>query len=162
MTANELPAQPAPYIPAQQRNRPFGVTILAILQILGGLGMLLLSLLFFGLAALFGTSTMFPEFRDMLPQWFVDMGTVAFLVLAIIVLIVAIISFLLARGFLHGKRWARMVGIVLAALEIVGAVVTAVASGNVSNIASVGFTAIIPIVILLYLMLPNTKAWFTQ
>jgi cytochrome bd-type quinol oxidase subunit 2 len=162
MASNQQPVQPAPYYPAPTRHRPIGVTILAILQILGGLGLLLLSFIFFGLAALLGSASLTPEIRDQIPQWFLNLGSTVFLIVGVIILIFAIISFLLARGFLKGKRWARTVGIVLAVLEILGAITTAIASGNVNQIATVGFTAIIPIIILLYLMLPNTKAWFAQ
>lgn len=156
------PAQPAPYYPTPQRHRPLGVTILAILQILGGLGALLISLAFFGLAALFGSADFITQYRDQISQWILDLGTTFFLVMGIVFLVFAIISFILARGFLKGKRWARTVGIVLAVLEIASVAFTAVASGNVLNIATIGFSALIPILILLYLMLPNTKTWFTQ
>lgn len=162
MTVNQ-PAQPAPVYPAQfHRHRPLGVTIMAILQILGGIGLFLLSLVMFGLAALFGTMNLFPQVKDALPQWLINVGTMAFIVAGIVLLIFAIINFLLARGFLKGKRWARIFGIVVAVLEIIGVVVTAVSSGSVAQIANIGFAALVPLLILLYLMLPNTKAWFTQ
>lgn len=154
---------PSPSYPAQaHRHRPLGVTLMAILQILGGLGLLLLSLVMFGLGALFGTMEIFPEIRDLVPQWLIGMGTVAFIATGLVLLIIAIFSFVLARGFLKGRAWARVLGIFLAILEIIGVIYTAVNSGNVSQIANIGFAALIPIIILLYLMLPNTKAWFTR
>lgn len=162
MTTYQPPAQPAPYYPAPQRHRPIGVTILAILQILGGLGALLISLGMFGLAALFGTTEFLNQYGDQISQWILDLGTTFFVVMGVLFLIFAIVSFILARGFLRGKRWARIVGIILAVIEIASVIITAISSGNVLNIATVGFSALIPIIILLYLMLPSTKAWFTQ
>ncbi len=161
MTSYQQPSPPA-YYPAPQRHRPLGVTILAILQILWGLLVLLVSFALFVLAFLFGATNFITPYLDQIPRWIVDLGATFFLVMAVIALIVALISFALARGFLKGKGWARTVGIILAVLEIASVVFTAVASMNVLNIATVGFSALIPIVILLYLMLPNTKAWFTQ
>jgi lysylphosphatidylglycerol synthetase-like protein (DUF2156 family) len=135
---------------------------MAILQILGGLGLLLLSFVMFGLGALFGTMNLFPEIKNALPQWLVNVGTIAFIVAGFVLLVLAIINFLLARGFLRGKRWARVFGMVIAILEILGVIFTAITSGSTSQIANIGFAALVPIIILLYLMLPNTKAWFTQ
>jgi hypothetical protein len=163
MSTNAMPAQPAPVYPAApHRHRPLGVTLLAILQILGGIGLFLLSLVMFGLGALFGTMSAFPEIEQQLPQWFVNVGAIAFISVGVFLLILAIVNFILARGFLKGKRWARMFGIIVAFLEILSVVITAVSSGSLTQVASIGFGALIPILILVYLMLPNTKAWFTQ
>jgi hypothetical protein len=162
MTNYQPPAQPAPFYPQAPRHRPIGVTILAILQVLFGLLMLLTSFVFFGLAAIFAMPDFINQVRDQLPQWLLNMGSGVFLVVGLVILLVAIISFLLARGFLRGQRWSRTVGNILAVLEIISIVFTAAASLNVANIASAGFSAIIPVIILLYLMLPHVKAWFTQ
>jgi hypothetical protein len=138
------------------------VTILAILEILGGLLSLLASFGFFVLAAIVGSQDLKNQLGPNVPQWIIDNGPTFFAGIGVVFLIFAIVAFLIAWGFLRGKRWARIVGIVFAILNIAGSLVSALVSGNVFNIATVGFSVIIPVVILLYLMMPNTKAWFTQ
>jgi hypothetical protein len=140
-----------------------GVTILAILDILYGILLLIGSLAFVAVAFLFGSQ----EFIDMLgqnnvPQWLIDAGSVFFGVLGVVLLIMAIIAFLLAWGFLKGKRWAWWLGVIFAVLNILGSIVSAVGTGTLSGVATLGISILIPVIILIYLLLPTTKAWFTQ
>jgi hypothetical protein len=140
-----------------------GVTILAILDILYGILLLIGSLAFVAVAFLFGSQ----EFIDMLgqnnvPQWLIDAGSVFFGVLGVVLLVMAIIAFLLAWGFLKGKRWAWWLGVIFAVLNILGSIVSAVGTGTLSGVATLGISILIPVIILIYLLLPTTKAWFTQ
>ncbi len=162
MTTYQPPAQPAPYYPAPQRHRPLGVTIMAILEILGGLGALVVSLAMFVVAALATSQEIINQLGPDVPQWIIDAAPALFAVLGAVFLIIALVSFLLAWGFLRGKRWARMVGIVFAAISIIMNVATAIISLNAIGLATLGFSVIIPVVIILYLMMPSAKAWFTQ
>jgi hypothetical protein len=162
MSTYQPPSQPAPYYPEPRRHRPIGVTILAILEILTGVLSLLASFGFFVLGAIVGSQDLKDQLGPNVPQWILDNGPVFFAGIGVLFLLFAIVAFLLAWGFLRGKSWARVVGIVFAVLNIAGSIVSALVSGNVVNIATVGFSVIIPVVILLYLMLPSTKTWFTQ
>lgn len=82
--------------------------------------------------------------------------------MGVVILIFALVAFLLAWGFLKGKRWARTVGIIFAILQIISVVGSTLATGAISGFASLGVSIIIPILILIYLMMASTKAWFTQ
>lgn len=156
------PVQQPPYYTAPPRHRPLGVTILAILEILYGILVLLGALGLFAVTAFIGSQ----QFLDMLgpnvPQWLIDAGPTVFAVLAVVLLIMALIAFLLGWGFLKGKHWAWVLGIIFTVLNILGSVVSAVFSGSLVSIATLGFSILIPVLILIYLLLPHTKAWFTR
>lgn len=155
--------QPYPQQYPQPRNRPLGATILAILAALSGLFYLLVSLSSFALAALFASDALLAEIEKQMgyaiPQYLVELGTIFFAVLGVLILIVAILSFLLTWGFWNGKKWSR----VLAIIFLVFSIVTAVIGGLGSfDFLSLGVAIIIPVLALVYLYLPEAKAWFTQ
>jgi hypothetical protein len=112
-------------------NRPTGVTVLAILEILGGLAGL-------GIGAAF-------------------IGSVSTLrsALGAFALIVGILSLVLGIGFLGGKGWAWTLGIVVGVLNIISSLVQT-ALGSYSSIIGIIF----PIIIIYYLMRPHVKAFF--
>jgi hypothetical protein len=154
------PYQPyPPYAP--YRKRPLGVTLLAILEILAGLFSLLASFGLFAIAALINVEEVRQQVSDQLPQWILDNAPVIFGVLGVVFLITAIVALVLAWGFLKGKRWARIVAIVLVVLGIINTVVQAILLGGTS-VLTVGISIIIPVLIVIYLQMPNVKAWFTQ
>lgn len=160
----DRPPQPVqgPYHPPEQRQRPFGVTLLAILNILYGIVLLIGSLALFAAAFLFTSQ----EFIDMLgpnvPQWLIDAGPLLFGALGVMLLIMAAIAFLLAWGFLRGKRWSWWLAIIFAVLNILSSGVSAIGAGTLGGVATLGASILIPVIILVYLLLPTTKAWFTQ
>ncbi|MBI0584527.1 MAG: hypothetical protein ISF22_09920 [Methanomassiliicoccus sp.] len=156
------PAQYTPAYPVQPRKRPLGVTILAILEILGGLLLLLAAFGMFAIAALTGTQEFIDALGPNVPQWLLDSGPVLFGVAGVVLLIMAVVAFLLAWGFLKGKRWAWILGIIFSVLNIASSVVTAVFSGSLASIATLGLSILIPVLILVYLLLPSTKTWFTE
>jgi len=164
MTYDQPPPQPVqgPYYPPVQRHRPFGVTLLAILEILYGIVVLLGGLVLFGVAYLVGSQDLIDQLGPNVPQWLINAGPALFGALGLVLVIMAIIAFLLAWGFLKGKHWAWVLGIVFMVLNILGSVISAVGSGSLSGIATLGFSILIPVIILIYLLLPSTKAWFTQ
>lgn len=166
MTVSEPPPyQPPPqpaYTVAPPRHRPLGVTILAILMILYGIVVLLGALALFGVAAFIGSQQFFDMLGPNVPQWLIDAGPTIFAVLAVVLLIMALIAFLLGWGFLKGKHWAWVLGIIFTVLNILGSVVSAIFSGSLASIATLGLSILIPVIILIYLLLPNTKAWFIR
>lgn len=163
MTYDQPPVpQQGPYYQPVRRDRPIGVTILAILMILYGVFILIGSLALFGLAALTSMQDFIDQLGTEVPQWLLDAGPVLFGAAGVVLLIMAIIAFLLAWGFLKGKRWAWIVGIIFVVLSILSSIVSAVFTGSLVSIATLGLSILIPIIILVYLLLPSTKAWFVR
>jgi hypothetical protein len=155
------PQQPqAQYYPPVRR-RPLGVTIMAILMILYGILMVVVSLALFGLAALSSMQEIIDQLGTDIPQWLIDAAPIYFGIAGVVVLIFAIIAFLLAWGFLKGKRWAWIVGVIFVVLNIISTVISAIVTGSLAGIATLGLSILIPVIVLVYLLLPSTKAWFT-
>jgi len=144
----------------QQRQRPIGVTILAILEVLVGILALFGSLGMFALAALLNSADFMEQLNEMgqqIPQFLIDSGPMLFLILGVVLLVFAIVAFILAWGFLKGKKWAWWLGVIFSVLQIISGAFSLLTSG-VSGILSIA----IPILILVYLMMASTKAWFNQ
>jgi hypothetical protein len=128
------------------RIRPKGVTALAVLQILLGLGALLMgagSVMLMGMAGAYAPTAPL-EASGMLGALSGVMG--------IIFLLVAVISFVVAWGYLAGKPWARIVGIVFAALDgLYG--LTSMPGGLL--------TVVIAALMIYYLTRPTIIEWFS-
>jgi len=119
-----------------------GVTILAVLEILGGLLALLGGLGIMAVAGIAGASY---------SGVFGALGSL----LGIIFIIVALISFAIAWGFLGGKSWARTLGIIFAAIEALYGLLGLI-GGNWSSL----ITIIIGALIVYYLMRPDVIEYF--
>jgi uncharacterized membrane protein YfcA len=167
MTANQpypAPAPPPypvypvnpPYQPV--RNRPLGVTILAILEILGGIFELILAVGFFLIAALVNLADVRNRIGTSVPDWVLNNAPLIFGALGLFFLIMAIISFVLGWAFLKGKNWARVLAIIFLVISIIGSVLGII--GGVS-IFSVVVSVALPIIIVYYLSMPRVKLWFT-
>src|SRR5216683_4016480 len=133
-------------------KRPTGVTVLAILEILGGLAGLVGGAALIGVAALVSSS----NFATLYPQ-LAGIGSVSTLLYALgaLALIFGILGVVLGIGFLGGKGWAWTLGIVVGILNIVVSIAET-AIGSSSNIIGIIF----PIIIIYYLMRPHVKAFF--
>ncbi len=133
-------------------KRPTGVTVLAILEILGGLAGLVGGAALIGVAALVSSS----DFATLYPQ-LAGIGSVSTLLYALgaLALIFGILGLVLGIGFLGGKGWAWTLGIVVGILNIVVSIAET-AIGFSSNIIGIIF----PIIIIYYLMRPHVKAFF--
>jgi len=133
-------------------KRPTGVTVLAILEILGGLAGLVGGAALIGVAALVSSS----NFATLYPQ-LAGIGSVSTLLYALgaLALIFGILGLVLGIGFLGGKGWAWTLGIVVGILNIVVSIAET-AIGFSSNIIGIIF----PIIIIYYLMRPHVKAFF--
>jgi hypothetical protein len=133
-------------------KRPTGVTVLAILEILGGLAGLGGGAVLIGVAALVSSS----NFAALYPQ-LAGIGGVSTLLYALgaLALIFGILGLVLGIGFLGGKGWAWTLGIVVGALNIIVSLVET-GIGFYSSIIGIIF----PIIIIYYLMRPHVKAFF--
>jgi hypothetical protein len=132
-------------------KRPTGVTVLAILDILGGIVGLAAGALFIGIAALASSS---------LAAQYPALGTISGIAsilyaLGALALVLGLISIVVAIGFLGGKGWAWTLGIVVSVINIIVSIVETVI-GFSSNIVGIVFS----IIIIYYLMRPHVKAYF--
>jgi len=124
-------------------ERPFGVTILAVLAIIEALGC-------FGMAALVGA--LFAMIEASVPEasgMFAGIG----LIVTAIAAIVGLIYLLIAWGLWTGQGWAWIVTLIFTILGLIGSV-----------IALIAIVGIVPLVInilmLYYLTRPHVKAFF--
>lgn len=126
----EIPTPTTGYS-AASGDRPLGVTILAILQILGGI----LSI-FAGLASI-ALAPMFPGME------------LLFMAIGALVLVLGFLALIVGWGLYTMKSWAWMLAMILNILNIILAVV----QGNYIGI-------IIPLIIVLYLNQADIKSRF--
>ncbi len=128
------------------RTRPTGVTVLAILEIIGAILSLIGAMAFFALGALVGVETEFEAMGGLLAAAGVAFGG--------LLLILALVGFVLAYGFWTGKGWAWILGIIFSIIGIIIGLVSII--GNPSSVIGI----IINGLILYYLTRPHVKAWF--
>jgi uncharacterized membrane protein (DUF2068 family) len=121
----------------QQKHRPLGVTIIAILTIIGGIGFLAS-----GIAAVVAA----PFLSDM-------EGLSAGIGAALMALGIA--YFVMAYGLWKGKGWAWTITLVLSFIGIVLGIASIV-TGNIGAV----FHLIINIIVVYYLYRPNVKMFF--
>jgi len=123
-------------MPNGTRERPFGVTLLAVLYILEGIFVLLIPVLFsLVLSSFLGEMGGFLDFSDL-----AAVSITCWLFFGII----ALLYFLIAFGLLAGKGWARIIAIIFA---IIG-------------LFNIPIGTIISIIILIYLFRSDVKAYF--
>jgi hypothetical protein len=154
------------------KARPTGVTIIAILNIIGGAIMLFGAITLIAIGAILPTlpPTTFnqsglqgnltagqvpvppPGVPPMVSQSLLGGIGIAF---GIVLLALAIVSFVVAYGLLKGLGWAWTVTIILSIISIVFNAIS-IAAGNISAIISI----IISGIIIYYLYRPHVKAYF--
>ena len=136
------------------KSRPTGVTIIAILNIIGGIIMLIIG---FGLAAI---SSILPTMTAIDPNASGQMALAGLLgpagvALGGIFIILGIISFIVAWGLLKGKGWAWSLTMILSIISIIISIVSLV-GGNFGGVVNI----IISGIIIYYLYRPHVKAFF--
>jgi len=136
------------------RRRPFGITLLAIVQIVSGLQSLLGMVWLFAISANADTAGI----QDALiaNPWVAENAEALFFWLGIVYMVLGLAALALAYGYLKGREWARRRGRNIAILAIVLAVLTMILA---ANLAPVG-TMIFNLVIFVYLGRPKIKAFF--
>jgi uncharacterized membrane protein (DUF2068 family) len=129
------------------KPRPFGVTILAALEVILGVLVLLggLTIVFAG----FRLSEMFPQVR-----WFPARMTGV----GIALLVFAVIDFALAIGIWVGKRWAWIAGLACAALGIMLGILSLFLRPGIGELVAL----VLDLVIIYYLMQPKVQAYFPK
>jgi hypothetical protein len=153
------------------KTRPTGVTIIAILNIIGGIIMLFGAIALIAIGAILptlppsafnqpqlqgnltpGQTTPIPPDASMVPQSFLGGVGIA---IGGVLLALAIVSFVVAYGLLKGLGWAWTVTVILSIISIVLNAIS-IAAGNIASIISI----IISGIILYYLYRPHVKAYF--
>jgi len=133
-------------MPLQRPNRPFGVTLLAVLHILQ------MILYFIIGVALIAVGALLPRFLLRLPRF---VGGIVGLIGGVLV-IIALLYLLLAYGLWTGRAWAWTISLVIAGLAIVFSLIALVVRGGVGGL----ITLVLNGVVVYYLMRPNVKAFF--
>ena len=141
-------------------RRPFGVTVLAILQTISGIQLLIQSLLFF----VFATITSSPEVQESLSS-FADENLVRnlptiFALLGIVFLVIALLSFHIARGYMKGYEWARVRGRKVAVVAIFFAVISLLLMPARADPGAPVWTILFNVFILAYLGRRRVKTYF--
>lgn len=138
-----------------QKPRPTGVTIIAILNIIGGIIMLIAGIAVVAVGSLlpgvFEEGMMETGALGM-PSALVGGAAVA---VGAVIIALGIFSFVVAYGMLKGMSWAWTLTVVLSVISIVLNAVS-LASGNFGGIVNI----IISGIVLYYLYRPHVKAYF--
>jgi hypothetical protein len=114
-----------------QRNRPLGVTIIAILAVIGGIGSLLSGLTVLAIVPILG------------------------IIFGGILIIIGLAYFVVAYGLWKGLSWAWVLTLIVSVIGIIvglGSIVV----GNVGAL----FHVIVNAIVIYYLYRPNVKAYF--
>jgi Predicted membrane protein (DUF2127) len=155
------------------RSRPTGVTIIAILTIIGGAFSLIFGTGLITLGAVLPTlpPSVFnqsqiqgnltggqappipPGTPPMAVQSFLGGLGIAF---GAVLVAIGIVSFIVAYGLLKGRGWAWTVTIILSIISIVWNAITIATAANFGGIISI----IIDAIIIYYLYRPHVKAYF--
>jgi hypothetical protein len=153
------------------KSRPLGVTIIAILNIIGGVLMLIFGIGVVILGAIVPTlpPSAFNQSQvqgnltagqSPIPTGAPPMALQSLLgglgiAFGAVLVALAIVSFIVAYGLLKGRGWAWTVTLILSIISIVWNAIT-IATGNIGGIISI----IISAVIIYYLYRPHVKAYF--
>ncbi|MEM3786638.1 MAG: hypothetical protein QXZ59_04575, partial [Nitrososphaeria archaeon] len=125
-------------------ERPFGVTILAILTAIN-------AIVYFGLAAFVGV--IFAWIGELIPRALTGLLAIIAMVVSVIAVIFGLIYLLLAWGLWSGKGWAWTITLILTILSLLGSLITAASGFGIVSL-------IINVLILYYLTRPHVKAFF--
>jgi hypothetical protein len=146
------------------RKRPVGVTIMALLQLTIGALMLLSSIGFAALSLLVTNEEIRNAIGQNAPGWLVDNATLIFGSLALVFLALALIAIMIGYGFLKGRSWAWVAGMVFAIVSIMSAFVNPLIRGfsDPTWVVDLGVNLLVPWLIVIYLNRPVVKSFFSR
>jgi hypothetical protein len=136
----------------QQQQRPLGITILAILGIVGGLFMIL------GGCGVIAGGAVIGAMGAQAGVGEVTAGGGLLTVYGIVLLLIAVADIVFGIGAWTLKPWAWMLGLVLQGINVVIALVSIVAGWSTFGSQIIGL--VINAVIIYYLMTPDVKKAF--
>ncbi|HZD13138.1 MAG TPA: hypothetical protein VE177_06440, partial [Candidatus Binatus sp.] len=104
-------------------HRPTGVTVLAVLAIIGGLAAVAGGALLLAAGAIVGTLNLSATYPQ-LAAYNLTTSTIAVLfeIFGVVALVLGILDLALGIGFLGGKGWAWTIGIIVSVINIVTAI----------------------------------------
>ena len=143
-----------------RRKRPFGVTVLAILQTVSGIQLLFQAIVLLAVASMIND----PEARENISAFadenLADTLVLVLTLLGIVFLVIAILSFHLARGYLNGHEWARRRGRKVAMFAILFAFISLILMPTVANPGAPVWTILFNVFILVYLNRRRVRSFF--
>lgn len=130
-------------------GRPTGVTIIAILSLLGGfLGLC-------GVTPLLGVSVI----GALIPTGVTQiLGAIGIVVSALLV-IGPLLQIVFAYGAWNLRSWAWMLGIIASGISVVGVLLAIIGSGGAA-VYTAATNALVPIIVFIYLLLPDVRKSF--
>jgi len=142
-------APPPATAPTLARTRPLGITIIALLAIIQGFGGFCagISLLFLG------------GILVAIPSGFTQVLAVLACFGGLLIITGPLLHLIFAYGAWNLRKWAWWLGIAATTLSILGVVISLVGSGG-ALIWAVITNALLPIVILAYLLMPKVRQAF--
>ena len=130
-----------------------------MIQLISGLQLLVSALFMLAISSRAGTA----EVQEALKSaWVAANAAPLFFFLGIVVLVLAVSSLWLARGYIKGYDWARRRGRLVAALSIIFAVFGVFLLPTRTDAGSPWWSIIFNSGIILYLGRPRTIAWFKK
>jgi hypothetical protein len=142
------------------RKRPFGVTVLAILQVFAGFQSLAASLLYFALSSWAKSPEGLADLASS-GAWVLRNASGVFFLLASVYLILGIGSLLLARGYVKGFERARRKGRLVAILAIVFAFLGIFLLPNRVDPGSPFWTIVLNAIVIAYLGSRKVRTYFS-
>lgn len=137
-------------------QRPVGISVIAVLEALGGVGLFILAALF---AALSTAGGFWQDLIEMYGATYIsnigELITAIALAIAAVFAIFGILSFICAYGLWNGKGWAWYLSVILLVLGLIGSLLS-LAGNPVGGIIGL----IIGGLILWYFFRPYVKAFF--
>jgi Predicted membrane protein (DUF2127) len=159
-----------------ERKRPTGVTIIAILMIIGGILTLIggIALVIVGpLISQYSVSNSSSTFADNMYSNFnsTDISRSTLLsifsgflsIIGIGLIALAIVNFIVAWGLLKGKGWAWSISVIVTIISLIIGIIFVVfngVAGDISSIIGQIVGVVINGIILWYLYRPNVKSYF--
>jgi len=137
---------------------------MALLQLTMGALMLLASLGFMALSILTTNQQVRDAIGNDAPKWLVDNAMLVFGSLALLFLALGVIAFLIGYGFLKGRPWAWIAGIIFAIVSIFSAFVNPLIRGfsDPTWVFDLIVALAVPWLIIIYLNRPSVKTFFNR
>ena len=146
------------------KQRPTGVTILAVLALIGGVLSIFAALAAFGASALVGSGAAAAAGVGATQTAQLAGSATYLLILGVVVLIGGVLDIAFGIGAFRGSGWAWMIGVVAQVLGLLVALVNivfgAINGTLTSSITSNIISIVISVAILYYLNTANVKAYF--
>lgn len=143
------PAAPPVVTAPAPRSRPFGVTLIAILAVIEGFG---------GVCAGFFILTA-SGVLALIPSGFTQILAVLACLAGVLVIVGPLLHFIFAYGAWKLRKWAWTLGVLATSFSILGVALGLISTGGAALWAIVT-NALLPIVILAYLLTPNIRKAF--